>query len=98
MPRSTPASCAPRPAQDVQPGTAAQSRSGRTVLDEPSLPEPVAGRLPLGGLLALAAVATWIVVTELFPAAVLPQLGAALRVAPGQVGYLASGFAVAATC
>jgi len=38
------------------------------------------------------------VVTELFPAAVLPQLGAALRVAPGQVGYLASGFAIAATC
>ena len=37
-------------------------------------------------------------VIELFPAAVLPQIGAALRVAPGQVGYLASGFAVAATC
>jgi predicted MFS family arabinose efflux permease len=67
------------------------------VLETPAGPEPIAGRLPWGGLLALAAVATWIVVTELFPAAVLPQLSAALRVAPGQVGYLASGFAVAAT-
>jgi predicted MFS family arabinose efflux permease len=54
-------------------------------------------RLPIGALLALAAVATWIVVTELLPAAVLPQLSAALRVTPGQAGYLASAFAAAAT-
>ena len=95
---STPASCGPRAALDLPPGSVVPPRPGRAVLDEPSGAESAAGRLPLGGLLALAAVATWIVVTELFPAAVLPQLGAALRVAPGQVGYLASGFAVAATC
>ena len=84
---STPPNCAARPA------------ASPAALDlRPADPEPVPERLPLGGLLALAAVATWIVVTELFPAAVLPQIGAALRVAPGQVGYLASGFAVAATC
>jgi len=82
MPSSTPPAFAPDPALQLQP----------------SEPEAIPDRLPLGGLLALAAVATWIVVTELFPAAVLPQLGAALRVAPGQVGYLASGFAIAATC
>jgi len=82
MPTSTPPACAPDPALELLPAE----------------PEAIPDRLPLGGLLALAAVATWIVVTELFPAAVLPQLGAALRVAPGQVGYLASGFAIAATC
>src|SRR6185312_7646474 len=82
MPTSTPPACAPDPALELLPAE----------------PETIPDRLPLGGLLALAAVATWIVVTELFPAAVLPQLGAALRVAPGQVGYLASGFAIAATC
>lgn len=92
MPSSTPPACAPVTC-------APDTRAPDTALGlRPAAPEAIPGRLPLGGLLALAAVAAWIVVTELFPAAVLPQLGAALRVAPGQVGYLASGFALAATC
>ncbi len=52
-------------------------------------------RLPLLGLLALSAAACTDAVTDLLPAGLLPQMGAALRVPEFRIGYLVSAFAIA---
>ncbi|GAA3556548.1 MFS transporter [Nonomuraea rosea] len=51
--------------------------------------------MPWSGLLALFTAAFAAVMTELLPAGLLPQLGAALEVSPAQVGFLVTGYAVA---
>lgn len=66
----------------------------------PRPPRPTAPprpRLPLPSLLALSAAAALTLITELLPAGVLPQLAAALHTSEGRVGYLATGYAAAAT-
>jgi predicted MFS family arabinose efflux permease len=52
-------------------------------------------KLPLLGLLALSAAAFTDVVTDLLPAGLLPQMGAALHVREAEIGYLVSAFAIA---
>jgi predicted MFS family arabinose efflux permease len=52
-------------------------------------------KLPLLGLLALSAAAFTDVMTDLLPAGLLPQMGAALHVPGAQIGYLVSAFAIA---
>jgi len=52
-------------------------------------------KLPILGLLALSAAAFTDVVTDLLPAGLLPQMGAALHVTEAQIGYLVSAFAIA---
>ena len=52
------------------------------------------GKLPLLGLLALSAAAFTDVMTDLQPAGLLPQMGAALHVPEAQIGYLISAFAI----
>ncbi|KQW08421.1 hypothetical protein ASC66_05910 [Leifsonia sp. Root4] len=59
-----------------------------------STPLPTA-RLPLGGLLALAAVVFTGVVTEILPAGLLPQMSADLGISDSQVGALVAVYAVA---
>jgi predicted MFS family arabinose efflux permease len=51
--------------------------------------------LPLPGLLGLGAAACTAVTTQLLPAGLLPQLGAALHVPQGRVGFLVSAYAAA---
>src|SRR5215470_4232077 len=59
-------------------------------------PSAAAGvKLPLLGLLALSAAAFTDVMTDLLPAGLLPQMGAALHVPEAQIGYLVSAFAIA---
>ncbi|MGO4105544.1 MFS transporter [Leifsonia sp. YAF41] len=55
-------------------------------------PEP---RLPIGGLLALAAVVFLAVLTEILPAGLLPQMSAALQVSESQIGQLVTVYALA---
>ncbi|RZU63770.1 putative MFS family arabinose efflux permease [Microterricola gilva] len=52
-------------------------------------------RLPLGGLLALAAVVFTGVVTEILPAGLLPQMSADLGISDSQVGALVAVYAIA---
>src|SRR6516225_6206212 len=52
-------------------------------------------RMPLGGLLVLAAAAFTDVMTDLLPAGSLPQMSRALRVPEARIGLLVSAFAVA---
>lgn len=59
-----------------------------------STPLPSA-RLPVGGLLALAAVVFTGVVTEILPAGLLPQMSADLGISDSQVGALVAVYAVA---
>ncbi|MET0853615.1 MAG: MFS transporter [Microterricola sp.] len=59
-----------------------------------STPLPSA-RLPLGGLLALAAVVFTGVVTEILPAGLLPQMSADLGISDSQVGALVAVYAIA---
>lgn len=54
-----------------------------------------AARLPLWGLVALAATAFMTVMTELLPAGLLPQMSRAFHVSEGQVGFLVSAYAAA---
>lgn len=58
-------------------------------------PSAVDVKLPLLGLLALSAAAFTDVMTDLLPAGLLPQMGAALHVPEAQIGYLVSAFAIA---
>jgi predicted MFS family arabinose efflux permease len=51
--------------------------------------------LPLRGLLALGTAACTAVTTQLLPAGLLPQLGTALHVPQGRVGFLVSAYAAA---
>jgi predicted MFS family arabinose efflux permease len=51
--------------------------------------------LPPRGLLALGTAACTAVTTQLLPAGLLPQLGAALHVPQGRVGFLVSAYAAA---
>ncbi|QTX03620.1 MFS transporter [Agromyces archimandritae] len=60
----------------------------------PRVPAPT-GRLPLGGLLALAAVAFTAVVTEILPAGLLPAMSTELGVGESQIGALVAVYAVA---
>ncbi|TDE42823.1 MFS transporter [Nonomuraea mesophila] len=55
----------------------------------------VRGRMPWPGLLALSAAAFTAVMTELLPAGLLPQMGAALGVPEGRAGFLVTAYAVA---
>lgn len=57
-----------------------------------SVAEP---RLPVGGLLALAAVVFLAVLTETLPAGLLPQMSSALRVSESQIGQLVTVYALA---
>jgi predicted MFS family arabinose efflux permease len=57
-----------------------------------SVAEP---RLPVGGLLALAAVVFLGVLTETLPAGLLPQMSAALAVSESQIGQLVTVYALA---
>jgi hypothetical protein len=52
-------------------------------------------RLPLSGLLALAAAAFTDVMTDLLPAGSLPQMSGALRIPEARIGLLVSAFAIA---
>ena len=67
----------------------------------PPLPDSVApqarARLPLGGLLALAAAGFLTVLTEALPAGLLPSMGASLRVSPAMVGQLVTAYALGST-
>ncbi|MEU6715669.1 MFS transporter [Nonomuraea sp. NPDC046802] len=54
-----------------------------------------AGRMPWPGLLALFTAAFTAVMTELLPAGLLPQIGGALGVPEGRVGFLVTGYAAA---
>lgn len=64
----------------------------------PSLPESVAPqartRLPLGGLLALAAAGFLTILTEALPAGLLPSMGASLGVSQALVGQLVTAYAL----
>ena len=59
--------------------------------------QPKRPRLPLLGLSALSATAALILVTELLPVGLLPQMSASLGVSEGRVGFLATAYAGAAT-
>jgi len=64
----------------------------------PTIARPQAAatvKLPLLGLLALSAAAFTDVMTDLLPAGLLPQMGAALHVSEAEIGYLVSAFAIA---
>jgi predicted MFS family arabinose efflux permease len=54
-------------------------------------------QLPLAGLLALSTSAMLILVTELLPVGLLPQMSRSLGVPEGRVGFLATAYAAAAT-
>jgi predicted MFS family arabinose efflux permease len=54
-------------------------------------------RLPRAALSALSATAALILVTELLPVGVLPLMSRSLGVSEGQVGFLATAYAAAAT-
>lgn len=58
---------------------------------------PKPDRLPYAALTGLSTTAALILVTELMPIGVLSPMGAALGVSDGQVGFLASAYAGAAT-
>ena len=60
-----------------------------------SLPTSARNRLPLGALLALAAVVFTGVVTEILPAGLLPQMSADLGISESQVGSLVAVYAIA---
>ncbi|MFC6356123.1 MFS transporter [Luethyella okanaganae] len=60
----------------------------------PSVSSPPRTRLPLGGLLALAAVVFTGVVTEILPAGLLPQMTADLGISESQVGSLVAVYAI----
>ncbi|MGW4960678.1 MFS transporter [Nonomuraea sp. NPDC004186] len=66
--------------------------SGATIADAVRV-----GRMPWSGLLALFSAAFTAVMTELLPAGLLPQLGAALGVPEGRAGFLVTAYAVAST-
>ncbi|MEU6785449.1 MFS transporter [Nonomuraea angiospora] len=66
--------------------------SGATITDAVRV-----GRMPWSGLLALFSAAFTAVMTELLPAGLLPQLGAALGVPEGRAGFLVTAYAVAST-
>jgi predicted MFS family arabinose efflux permease len=63
--------------------------------DFPAVPADGPPRLPLCGLLALAAAAFTDVVTDLLPAGLLPQMSRSLHVPEARAGLLVSAFAVA---
>lgn len=58
---------------------------------------PRPARLPLVALSALAGTAALILVTELLPVGLLPEMGRSLGVTDGRVGFLATAYAVSAT-
>lgn len=64
----------------------------------PPMPESVApqarARLPLGGLLALAAAGFLTILTEALPAGLLPSMGASLGVSQALVGQLVTAYAL----
>lgn len=60
----------------------------------PPLPRRLRTRLPLNGLLALAAVVFTGVVTEILPAGLLPQMSADLDASESQIGQLVAIYAV----
>ncbi|MFI7134319.1 MFS transporter [Nonomuraea sp. NPDC050153] len=66
--------------------------SGATIADAVRV-----GRMPWSGLLALFSAAFTAVMTELLPAGLLPQMGAALGVPEGRAGFLVTAYAVAST-
>ncbi|MGW6500426.1 MFS transporter [Nonomuraea angiospora] len=66
--------------------------SGATIADAVRV-----GKMPWSGLLALFSAAFTAVMTELLPAGLLPQLGAALGVPEGRAGFLVTAYAVAST-
>ena len=76
----------------------AHDATGPPVCERPD-PAPPARppALPLGALLALASTAALILVTELLPVGLLAPMGAALHQSEGRIGFLASGYAAAAT-
>lgn len=54
------------------------------------------GRLPLGGLLALATAGFITILTEALPAGLLPQMGRSLNVSDAMVGQLVTLYAASA--
>lgn len=52
------------------------------------------GRLPLGGLLALATAGFITILTEALPAGLLPQMGRSLNVSDAMVGQLVTLYAI----
>lgn len=60
---------------------------------ERTVPSPEA-RLPLSGLLALAAAGFVTILTEAMPAGLLPQIGASLDIAPALVGQWVTVYAI----
>lgn len=58
-----------------------------------ALAPPVADRLPVGALLALAATGFLTMLTEMVPAGLLPQIGTGLHVSAGQAGQLLTVYA-----
>ncbi|GAA3876809.1 hypothetical protein GCM10022381_19190 [Leifsonia kafniensis] len=81
---------APDQALDIAPDRA-PDRAGETAPSASVAPP----RLPVGGLLALAAVVFLAVLTETLPAGLLPQMSAALRVSESQIGQLVTVYALA---
>eukprot|EP01038_Epipyxis_sp_PR26KG_P000543 gene543-762_t len=69
-----------------------EGMSGRFVADLRDAAERA--RLPLSGLLALAAAGFITVLTEAMPAGLLPQIGESLAVAPALVGQLVTVYAI----
>jgi predicted MFS family arabinose efflux permease len=63
----------------------------------PRTPPVTPARLPVAALLALAATAALILVTELLPVGLLAPMGVALHQSEGRTGFLASAYAAAAT-
>lgn len=58
---------------------------------------PLRERLPVGGLLALAAAGFLTILTEALPAGLLPSMGASLGVSPALVGQLVTAYALGST-
>ncbi|MGG4201771.1 hypothetical protein [Peribacillus frigoritolerans] len=52
-------------------------------------------KLPLGSLLALSTISFSVLVTELLPAGVLPEMSADLGASEAQIGSLVSAYAIA---
>jgi predicted MFS family arabinose efflux permease len=66
-----------------------------TTMDTTGAPAHRSPRMPLAGLLALAAAAFTDVMTDLLPAGSLPQMSRGLHVSETRIGLLVSAFAVA---
>jgi predicted MFS family arabinose efflux permease len=80
-----------------QPSTICATPLQRGSGEPPGGPPVEAGaRLPVGALLALAATAALILMTELLPIGLLAPMSAALHQSPGRTGFLASAYAAAA--